>query len=118
MSKAVDPCVNSVKVSEGVIEKITELAISSVDGVCGIAKGRFRFDQLFTPKACQPSAVTVKVNDGAVEIFTEIDVLSSCKVKNVAEKIQQRVKDDVQNMTGIAVTKINVFVKNIVFDNE
>ena len=117
MSKAVDTSVNSVKVSEGVIEKITELAISSVDGVCGIAKGRFRFDQLFT-KGGQPSAVTVKVNDGAVEIFAEINVLSSCKVKKAAEKIQQRVKDDIQNMTGIAVTKINVFVKGIAFENE
>ena len=117
MNKAVEPCVNSVKVSEGVIEKITELAISSVEGVCGIAKGRIRFDQLFT-KTGQSSAVTVKVNDGAVEIFAEIDVLSSCKVKNAAEKIQQRVKDEIQNMTGIAVTKVNVFVKGIVFDNE
>ncbi|MCH5194222.1 MAG: Asp23/Gls24 family envelope stress response protein [Oscillospiraceae bacterium] len=117
MSKAVDTGTNSVKVSEGVIEKITEIAINSVDGVCGIAKGKFRFDQLFT-KAGQPSSVTVKVNDGAVEIFTEVNVSASCKVKSAAEKIQQRVKEDVQSMTGIAVTKINVFVKGIVFDNE
>ena len=117
MNKAVDSSVNSVKVSEGVIERITELAISSVDGVCGIARGRIRFGQLFT-KAPQPSAVTVKVNDGSVEIFAEINVLSSCKVKKAAEKIQQRVKDDIQSMTGIAVTKINVFVKGIAFDNE
>ena len=117
MNKAVDPCVNSVKVSEGVIERITEFAISSVDGVCSIANGKIRFGQLFT-KGGQPSAVTVKVNDGAVEIFAEINVSSSCKVKSAAEKIQQRVKDDIQNMTGIAVTKINVFIKGIIFDSE
>lgn len=117
MNKAIDPNVNSVKVSEGVIAEITEIAVKSVDGVCGLARGRFGFAQLFT-RSGRPSAVSVSVNGDAVEVSAEINVSVSCRVKNAAEKIQQRVKDDIQNMTGIAVTKVNVLVKGAVFDSE
>ncbi len=53
-----------------------------------------------------------------MEVSAEINVSDSCKVKSTAEKIQRRVKDDIQSMTGIAVTKVNVFVKGIVLENE
>ncbi|MDE5860028.1 MAG: Asp23/Gls24 family envelope stress response protein [Oscillospiraceae bacterium] len=117
MNKAADTNVNCVKVSEDVISRITEIAISGVEGVCGFAKGKISFANLFTRAGRKP-AVRVKTENGAVEVSAEINVSDSCKVKSAAEKIQQRVKDDIQSMTGIAVTKVNVFVKGIVFENE
>lgn len=117
MNKAVGKNENCVKVSEEVIEKITEIAVSGVEGVRGIAKGRISFSNLFT-RAGRKSAISVKTEDGAVEVSAEINVSDSCRVKSAAEKIQRRVKDDIQSMTGIAVTKVNVFVKGIVLENE
>lgn len=117
MNKKVDNNINDIKVSEEVIAKITEIAISGIDGVCSLVKGKTSFSHLFV-RAEQPSAIDVKVNGDSVEVSAEINVSSNCRVKNTAEKIQQRVKDDIQNMTGIAVTKVNVLVRGIVFDNE
>lgn len=117
MTKKTENNVNDIRVSEDVIAKITEIAISGVEGVCGLVKGKTSFSNLFAREE-PPYAVGVKVNGDALEVSAEINVSGNCRVKNTAEKIQQRVKDDIQNMTGIAVAKVNVFVKGIVFDNE
>lgn len=117
MNKKADNNINDIKVSEEVIAKITEIAISGIDGVCSFVKGKISFSNLFV-RAEQSSAIDVKINGDSVEVSAEINVNGNCRVKNTAEKIQQRVKDDIQNMTGIAVTKVNVFVRGIVFENE
>lgn len=117
MNKPEETNINTVRVSEEVIAGITEIAVSSIEGVCGFAGTRTTFVDLFS-KRSRNSAVTVKTDGDAVEISVEINVTGSCRVKSTAEKIQQKVKDDIQSMTGIAVTKVNVFVKGIVIDDE
>lgn len=107
----------SLKILEDVIYKIVEIAAADVDGVCGFVRSKVDFVQLFTGSN-QQSMIGIKVSGGSAEITLGINVSDGCKVKSVAEKVQQRVKDDVQNMTGIAVTKVNVYVHGIVFDNE
>lgn len=108
---------NSLKIFENVICKIVEIAASDVEGVCGFVKSRVSFSDLFI-RAGQHPAIDVRVSDGSAEISLGINVSGKCKVKSTAEKVQQRVKDDVQSMTGIAVTKVSVYIYGIVFDNE
>jgi len=62
--------------------------------------------------------VDINVNGDSVEIALGVTVDSTCKVKSVAEKIQQKIKDEVQNMTGIIVTRVNVNIDGIIFDNQ
>ena len=76
MNKAADKNENCVKVSEEVIERITEIAVSSVDGVRSFAKGKISFANLFT-RAGRKSAISVKTEDGAVEVSAEINVSDS-----------------------------------------
>lgn len=117
MNKAEDTNINTVRISEEVISGITEIAAGSIEGVCGFAKAKTSFSDLFSKKE-RTTAVSVKTDGDAVEVSVEINVSGSCRVKNTAEKIQQKVKDDIQSMTGIAVTKVNVFVKGIVIEDE
>ncbi len=109
--------VQSLKILEDVIYKIVEIAAADVEGVCGFVKSKVDFVRLFIGSK-QQSMIDIKVSGGSAEISLGINVSGNCKVKSVAEKVQQRVKDDVQNMTGIAVTKVNVFVYGIILDNE
>ncbi len=107
----------SLKILEDVIYKISEIAAADVDGVCGFVKSKVDFAHLFI-KPEQQSMINIKTDGGSAEISIGINVSGGCKLKSTAEKVQQRVKDDVQNMTGIAVTKVNVYVYGIVFENE
>ena len=116
MNKASDSNVNSIKISENVISKIAETAAVGVDGVQGLAVPKKGIAALFGRSLKQ--AVGIRMNGGSAEISMNIIVSDSCKVKSSDENIQKRVKEDVQNMTGIAVTKVSVFVNDIVFQTE
>ncbi len=107
----------SLKILEDVIYKIVEIAAADVDGVCGFVRSRVNFVRLFTGSG-QQSMIDIRVIGGSAEISLGINVSGSGNVKSIAEKVQQRVKDDVQSMTGIPVTKVNVYVYGIVFETE
>lgn len=108
---------NNLKIFENVVCKIVEIAALDVDGVCGFVTSGTDFTNLFIRAVRQPD-IGVRVSDGSAEISLGIKVSGKCRVKSVAEKVQKRVKDDVQSMTGIAVTKVNVYIYGIVFDSE
>lgn len=116
MNKTSDSGVNSIRISENVISKIAETAIGTVEGVRGLAMPKTGLAAVFSGSSRQP--VSIKMNGGSAEISINIIVTDACKVKSAAEKIQKRVKEDVQNMTGIVVTKVSVFVMDIVFEKE
>ena len=116
MNKASDKSVNSIKISQNVISRIAETAVNSVEGVRSLAAPKSGISALFARSSDQP--MNIRMNGGSAEISLNIIVSDSCKVKSAAENIQKRVKEDVQNMTGIVVTKVNVFVSDIVFENE
>lgn len=108
---------NSLKISEDVIAKIVEVSVNDIKEVKGLTKARADIASLFVKSDCQ-SDISVNVNGDAVEIALGINVDSNCKVKSIAEKVQQKIKDEIQNMTGIIVTKVNVNVDGIVYDKE
>jgi uncharacterized alkaline shock family protein YloU len=59
----------------------------------------------------QPIKATLKGE--AAEIDISIIVMSGHKAVKVAEAVQQSVKSAVQNMTGIAVSKVNVRISGV-----
>lgn len=117
MNRTVEKNTNCLKVSEDVIAKIVEIAVGDFKDVCSFTKAKVDFVQLFVKSDREP-AIDIKMNGDSVEVSLGINVSGGCKVKNVAEKVQQKVKDEIQNMTGIAVTKVNVRVEGIFFENE
>lgn len=116
MNKKPESPTQTLKISESVIARIVEIAVKSIDGVSSFTQSKIRFGNLFSSGI--PSAIDVHTSNGSVAITVNVIVVYSCKVKNVAEHIQKKVKEDVQNMTGIAVTKVNVIVDGIDFSAE
>lgn len=117
MDKKTENRINSIKISEDVIAKIVEIAVKGVDGVTEFNKSKIKLENLFN-KDDTNSAINVKSESGSVDITVNVIMSYSCKVKQAAEHIQNKVKNEVQNMTGIAVTKVNVIVDGIAFDNQ
>lgn len=117
MNKPKSVNTNHLKISEDVIAKIVEVAVNDVKDVKGISKSKPDVLSILTKSDCK-SDVNVNVNGDSVEVTLGINVDSNCKVKYVAEKVQQKIKDEIQNMTGIIVTKINVNIDRIVYENE
>ena len=116
MNKNTEAQTNSIKISEDVVAKIAEIAVGNVDGVSAFTKSKVKFSNLFK-KDSSEAAIDVQSENGSIDVTVNIVVSYNSKVKKVAERVQEKVKTDVQNMTGIVVSKVNVIVDGISFDD-
>lgn len=106
-----------LSINTDVLKKMTKIAACEIDGVVGIANTNI--DLKGAMKSKNPFAgVKVESVNGALELCVYIIVAKEANVKQVAEKVQENVKDKVQAMTGTAVTKVNVTVADIKFGEE
>ena len=109
-----------LSINTAVIEKMAELAAKEIPGVVGLAKKSI--DIKSAVKNVKPAKVFkgVKVEsvNGAIKINVYICVEKDAIVKDVAEKVQENVKEKVQNMTHTAVTKVNVTVADVKLEEE
>ncbi|MCL2077130.1 MAG: Asp23/Gls24 family envelope stress response protein [Oscillospiraceae bacterium] len=107
----------SLKVSEQVVGKIARLAASEVKGVALCEKGQrpARAEKSFLPRkfSALASPVKVRFSQEAAEIDISIITLQGHKAATTGENVQQAIKKAVQNMTGIAVSKVNVKIEGV-----
>ena len=106
-----------VSVSTDVLEKMAEMAALEVEGVKGIAKRAIDLKGAIKSKSVVKGVKVESVN-GAIEINVYICVDSKSKMRDVAEAVQQNVKDKIQTMTGTAVTRVNVNIEDLDFVEE
>ena len=108
--------IGSLNISTGVVEKIAKLAALEIEGVADVStgssgvKGVFFFFFLQKP-------VTVTMADGVAEIDVNLVLKYGCKVPSVCKNVQEAVKTNVQLMTEIAVSKVNINVTGVQAEN-
>lgn len=101
-----------LSVNTEVLAKMAEIAAKEIDGVAGLSKKAI--DLKGAVKTKTPfTGVKVESVNGALKINIYISVKEAAFVKDVAEKVQANVKEKIQNMTGTAVTQVNVVVADI-----
>ncbi len=105
----------TLKVSENVIITITKNAACEVDGVSAIANKPFSIKSLLNPNL-DNSMVNVVMLDGVAKIAISIIAKSGYNIVNVCELIQEKVKAAVQSMTGVTVSKVNISVVGVDFN--
>lgn len=118
MEKTIRKADGSLKVSNEVIIKIAELAATEITGV---ASKNQHLVVAETPIDIANKFITpirVRLANDSCEIDISIVTVQGNKAVTVSEKVQESVKSAVQNMTGIAVSKVNVKVMGIQVKNE
>ena len=98
-----------VRISENVIRSIAGVSAKEIDGVADLASVRTTLLHTEPP-------VSVQIVQDAVEITVRLVLESGFRLTGVAEQVQQRVKENVQNMTGVVVSKVHVIAADIAFD--
>lgn len=117
MEKTVSQGKGTLKVSESVIVTIAKNAALEVDGVHKIATKSLRIKSLLQSSS-DPSEIKVSMNEGVCMITMSIVTKSGYNVVHVSEQIQEKVKAAVQSMTGVTVSKVDVSVADVNFDEE
>lgn len=99
-----------LKISEDVIIAVARLAALDVKGVAGL---NGEVNKISKIKKDGPISISLDGDVAVIEI--KIKINSNEKVCVVAQEVQKAVKENVQNMTGIAVARVNVAVCGTVF---
>lgn len=99
-----------VRISEHVIRSIAEVSAKETDGVARLAAVKTSLLRTEAP-------VTVQVVNDMVEITIRLVLQSGCRLTVVAEQVQQHVKENVQSMTGVIVSKVHVIAADIAFED-
>lgn len=98
-----------LRISEDVVITIATAAINETKGVeCIKPSGGF-VKNLFIKK----EPVNVRIIGDVVEINADVVVKQGYNAVTIAERIQESVKSDIQSMTGITVSKVNVIISGV-----
>ena len=101
-----------LKISVTVIEKIAKIAAMEVEGVSSVSVGSSGVKG-FLAKTNLPKAVEVEMVEGVANITVSVVVKYGVKLPSVCKEVQQVVKSNVQNMTDITVSKVNIVVTGV-----
>lgn len=95
-----------------VIEKMVTFAALEVEGVAALSNRTLDIKGVVNGNSpLKPVKVTAK--NGAIDISVYISVKPGFKVKTIAEAVQTNVKDKLQDMTGNAITRVNVLIADL-----
>lgn len=106
-----------LSVSTEVLEKMAEIAALEIEGVEALSKRSIDLKGSIKSKSAFKGVKVENIN-GAIDINVYICVNRKAAVREVAEAVQQNVKDKIQTMTGTAVTRVNVNVSDIKIEEE
>lgn len=103
----------SVNISDEVVSTIASLAASGINGVVGMVSSiSGGFAELLGKKNLS-KGVKVSVNERKATLDLAIIVEYGAKIPDVAWEIQEKVKSEVEAMTGLDVVAVNVSVEGV-----
>ena len=102
----------SLQISNEVVAKIAKLAALEIDGVADVSSGSMQSVRGLLSKASLQKPVTVDLSDG-VAVQVHVIAKYGSKIMPVCAKVQENVKQTIQNMTGITVSRVDVIVAGL-----
>lgn len=107
--------VGTLRISKEVLVTIAGTAASEVEGVHSIAASPVDFKDMLTRRPF-PKAVNIALNDDMAEITLHLVLKHGVKIPVVSERVQKAVKESIQSMTAITVSKVNIVVEGIAYE--
>lgn len=108
--------VGSLKISEEVIASVAGFAAAEVEGVASVAQDNSNLKNFLSKNFLRP--ITIELSDDTATVSMNITVKYGFNVSDTAEKVQNNVKSAIQNMTGVTVTRVNINITGICFEDK
>ena len=100
----------SLQISTDVLAKIARLAALEVDGVAQVTAGSSQNVRGLLGRTGLRKAVSVTLDDGVASVAVHLTIKYGHKIMPLCENVQENVKQTIQNMTGITVSRVDVLV--------
>ena len=113
-----DASLGEVKIADEVVAIIAALAATEVDGVASMAGnitneviGKLGIKNL-------SKGVKVDVLEGVVTVSLALNLKYDYSIMEVTKKVQDKVKNAVENMTGLEVADVNIKVAGVEMEKQ
>lgn len=104
----------SVKISNNIVNVIASTSALEVEGVNSLVTSLG--GAITDPRKGANKATDVEIGRDYVIINVRINIDNEAKIPEVTKKVQEKVKEDVENMTGLNVTQVNIDVEGIIYN--
>ena len=113
-----DASLGEVKIADEVVAIIAALAATEVDGVASMA-GNIT-NELISRLGMKNLSKGVKVDvlEGVVTVSLVLNLKYNYSIMDVSAKVQERVKNAVENMTGLEVADVNIRVAGVEMEKQ
>lgn len=101
----------TVKISNDIINKIASTTTLEIDGVCALA-GTLG-EKIIDANRGATRAVQVQVGRDFVNINVNVILKMGVRIPEVTKNIQSKIKENVENFTGLTVSQVNTSVVGI-----
>ena len=108
-----------VNISDDVVATIAGIAASEIDGVYGMSGGVAAgiAEKLGAKKSLQKGVkVDIKPDNSVIDLYVTVEF--GVRIPELAWNIQENVKNSVETMTGISISKVNVHIDGVHFQEE
>lgn len=107
-----------VKIADEVVAIIAALAATEVEGVASMA-GNIT-NELISRLVMKNLSKGVKVDvlEGVVTVSLTLNLKYNYSVVEVSGKVQEKVKNAIENMTGLEVADVNIKVAGVEMENQ
>ncbi len=103
-----------VQIADDVIAVIAEIAALEVDGVFAIAGGKNDIVQTIRGKK-GAKGIKVEILEDEVQVDLALNVKYGIKIQDTCIKVQEKVKNSIETMTGLNVQSVDVHVVGVDF---
>ena len=108
-----DENLGEIKIADEVVAIIAGLAATEVDGVSSMTGNATR--ELVSKLGMKSLSKGVKVDvlDGIVTVSLVLNLKYVYNIKDTTQKVQEKVKAAIENMTGLEVADVNIRVAGV-----
>ncbi|SDH66035.1 Uncharacterized conserved protein YloU, alkaline shock protein (Asp23) family [Aneurinibacillus thermoaerophilus] len=106
-----------IEIAPEVIEVIAHMASAEVPGVAGLSSGIVSdFVERLGRKSSRGVRVDIKEKEATIDLYIIVEY--GQQIPDVAYKVQENVRESIQNMTGLVVTQVNVHIVDVQLKQE
>lgn len=111
--KIKDGNLGEVKIADEVVAIIAGLAATEVDGVASMA-GNIT-NELVSKLGMKnlSKGIHVDVLEGVVDVEVALNIAYGYAIPEVSAKVQERIKNAIENMTGLEVSCVNIRIASV-----
>jgi len=117
-NRSIENSFGSVRIADEVIEVIAGMAASEGEGVAELSSSIVgdianMFGRGKGSSTSKGIKVEVGENEATVDLYLGVEY--GVSIPNVAQKVQEAVKEAIEGMTGLTVLEINVHIQGVAF---